>query len=505
MLDPVLLAILFISFAVLVFSIVFFTLRNYYKSRINKIVYNCANNLSNLLKEGEGRFNYVNPDRDTSHFFAELEKVNAELKRNDDKRNEMIKIINSIATNIDLSGMLNDLMPKFLDATNSSCGAFYIANQATGKLELKASLGFSKNIYSDFDIGLGEGFVGAAAVSGEVRILTDIPADTVYIVRSFIGKIKPKAIMVIPVSNQDKLLGVLLLASIYDYTSEKSEIVDIIKYYVGVAINNGITYERTMRLTNELKFQNKLIQNLNEELEKKAEERTVFLNNIVDSIKDYAIYAMDKNGVVLAWNKGAEIILGYKKEEVYGKSIKFIYKDDEAEKVDMRIQAAVEDGRYEESGWRVKKDGSAYFSDMVLFAMRDDNGGLLGFTNVTKDITAIKRAEKELGYEKEFLNILFGDSVQAMLITTPGGIIETANKSAEKLFKTDDLTGKRIFEYFLDSEYLRKNLLDVKNRYGRGEWVCAFKNESRKIKFKVNVLGTDAGGDAKLVTDLAVI
>ena len=108
---------------------------------------------------------------------------------------------------------------------------------------------------------------------------------------------------------------------------------DIIKYYVGVAINNGITYERTMRLTNELKFQNKLIQNLNEELEKKAEERTFFLNNIVDSIKDYAIYAMDKNGIVLAWNKGAEIIMGYKKDEICGKSIKNIYSAEEAEKV----------------------------------------------------------------------------------------------------------------------------------------------------------------------------
>ena len=495
----------FFLFSVVLFAAVYITMRNYYGAKINRIIDNCANNLALLLNEGEEKLNMLNSDRETAYYYSELTRVNHALKRKDENRNEMMRIINSIATNIDLGGMLNDLIPKFLDATNSNCGAFYMANHATNKLELKASLGFSKNIYSDFDLNLGEGFIGTAAINGEVRVLTEIPDDSIYIFRSFLGKFKPKGIMVVPIMNQGQLLGVLLLASIYGYADDKSEIIDIIKYYVGVAVNNGITYEKTTRLTNELKFQNKLIQNLNEELEKKAEERTVFLNSIVDSIMDYAIYAMDKNGIVLAWNKGAEIIMGYMKDEVLGKSIKFIYSEEESAKVDMRIEAAVRDGRHEESGWRAKKDGTSYYSETVLFAMTDETGNLLGFTNVTKDITALKRVERELGHEKEFVKKLFEDSFQAILLTTIDGRIEIANKSGEKLLEAGKLTGNDMCAFFLDGEYLRKNLLDVKNRYGYGEWVCTTKIGRRNIAFKVTVLEGEQGGDARLFIEMTAI
>ena len=499
-----LMAMVFV-FAGMLFAAVGFTIRGYYRAKIERIVGGCANNLSLLLDGGEDKIGMLNPEREAAYYYSELKRVNHELKINDESRNEMVRIINSIATNIDLTGMLNDIIPKFLEATRSNCGAFYMANHATNKLELKASMGFSKNIYSDFDLSLGEGFIGTAASSGEVRILTDIPDDSVYVFRSFLGKVKPKGIMVVPIINREQLLGVLLLASVYGYTDDKSEIIEMIKYYIGVAVNNGITFEKTTRLTNELKFQNKLIQNLNEELEKKAEERTVFLNSIVDSIMDYAIYAMDKNGVVLAWNKGAESIMGYKKEEVYGKSIKYIYSEEDYEKVDMRIESAIRDERYEESGWRVKKDGSAYYSEMVLFAMRDANGNLLGFTNVTKDTTALRRAESELGYEREFVKKMFEDSFQAMLLTSPEGIIEIANKSGEKLFDVDDLVGSDICSMFLDGEYLRKNLLDVKNRYGRGEWACTTTDGARNIAFKVAVLYGSMGAEAKLFIDLTAV
>ena len=498
-------SVFLLIFASAIFLAVFFVLKNICKKKIERIIGNCAGNLKALLSDGDETISMLSSDAEAAFFYSELKRIRNALRKRDDSRNEMVKIISSIATNIDLTSMLADLMPKFLSATNSNCGAFYIANQATGKLELKTSLGFSKNIYSDFDLNIGEGFIGTAALSREIHIMREIPDDTIFIFRSFLGKLKPKGIMAVPVMNQDQLLGVLLFASIYGYSDDISEIIEIIRYYVGIAVNNGIVYEKTLRLTNELKFQNKLIQNLNEELEKKASERTVFLNSIVDSIMDYAIYAMDKNGIVLAWNKGAEIIMGYKKEEIVGKPIKQLYSEEEAERVSALMEATVKNGRCEESGWRVKRDGSSYYSEMTQFAMHDNDGNLLGFTNVTKDITEMKNVETELSREKEFAKKMFKDSFRAMMLTTPEGLIEFANLSCGALFNDDSLAGKDLCALFSDGEYLRRNLLDVKNRYGRGEWVCATKENRQNISFKVAVMEIDgvADNETRLFLDLA--
>lgn len=201
-------------------------------------------------------------------FYNSTRHMQKAFQKREQFYSEIFSILNSAAVNIELDKFLDDFVPKLINSTNSNCGAFYLLNNFTNKLEIKYSNGFSKNIYKEFDIDLNEGFMPN---SKEVKIIRDVPVDTMYIMKTFLGKIKPKSIMTIPVFNEteDQMIGVLVLSSIYNYTEEHVEIINLTKHYIGIAVNNGIIFERSQRLTNELKFQNKLIQDLNEELEAK--------------------------------------------------------------------------------------------------------------------------------------------------------------------------------------------------------------------------------------------
>ena len=103
----------------------------------------------------------------------------------------------------------------------------------------------------------------------EIKIVKDIPNESIFMIKSFLGKIKPKSFLIVPVANDNKLNGILILVSIYNYTDEQIEIIKSIKDYIGIAIKKGMLLERKERLINELQCQNKLIQDLNDALEKK--------------------------------------------------------------------------------------------------------------------------------------------------------------------------------------------------------------------------------------------
>ena len=488
--------IIIIDICILVFA--GFIFHALYRNKVRKIATATTSALQGLLDEAYDVGSIVVQDDDLIPFYEKLKTLSDALHIREENRREVLAIANSIAVNIELSLLLEDLLPKIVRATNSSCAAFYLANHATNKLEIKASIGFSKSIYSEFDLNIGEGIIGS--ITRDVRILTEIPDDSVYIFKTFLGKIKPKSMMVIPITNRDQLVGILALASIYDYVTDQNEIVELIRYYVGISVGNTLTYEQTKRLTNELKFQNTLIQNLNEDLERKVNNRTIFLNSIIDSITDYAIYAFDINNNVVAWNKGAEHILGYLKDEVIGKNVEEITIQDSARlALQDKIDAATSKGRYEESGWRAKKDGTQYFADWLMFPMYNAENGVVGFTVVIKDITYIKNVEKALGYEKEFTHKILEASHEAVVVVSQQGVVEMANKKSEELLESKPLVGLDLCSLFMEPDFLRRHLVDVALRYGKGEWRAFLKKGKKSLRFNVFVMMAAGGGqDSKL-------
>ena len=119
---------------------------------------------------------------------------------------------------------------------------------------------------------------------------------------------------------------------------------------------------------------------------------------MVDSVEEYAIFRLDTEGRVASWNAGAQRISGYREDEIIGEHFSKFYPAEDVErgKPAWELEVVAREGRYQEEGWRVRKDGSRYWANVLITAVRDDDGELLGFSKVTRDLTERNRADAEL-------------------------------------------------------------------------------------------------------------
>lgn len=129
---------------------------------------------------------------------------------------------------------------------------------------------------------------------------------------------------------------------------------------------------------------------------------------LVASVTDYAIYMLDPDGRIASWNLGAERIKGYAAHEIIGQHVSRFYLHEDIERgvPERELRDAVEHGRFEDSGWRLRKDGTKFWANVIITPMRDVAGKLRGFAKVTRDLTERKRAERELNDYTEQLRIL---------------------------------------------------------------------------------------------------
>ena len=119
---------------------------------------------------------------------------------------------------------------------------------------------------------------------------------------------------------------------------------------------------------------------------------------IAESVKDYAIILLNPDGTVASWNAGAERIKGYRAEEIVGKHFACFYTEEDAKagKPEQELRLALEQGRSEEEAKRIRKDGSAFWADVLVTALRREDGSLMGYAKITRDITQRKLAEAEI-------------------------------------------------------------------------------------------------------------
>jgi PAS domain S-box-containing protein len=168
------------------------------------------------------------------------------------------------------------------------------------------------------------------------------------------------------------------------------------------------------------------------------EERTRLL---IEGVQDYAIFLLDPEGTVVSWNAGAERIKGYKAEEVIGKNFSRFYPQEDIDQgrpeAELRIAAA--DGRSETERWRVRKDGSRFWSNLVITAARSPSGVLLGFSEISHDIT--ERKERDAKYRG-----LLEAAPDAMVVVNQVGEIVLLNVQAQKQFgyHSDELVGQQV-------------------------------------------------------------
>jgi len=167
------------------------------------------------------------------------------------------------------------------------------------------------------------------------------------------------------------------------------------------------------------------------------------LHSIVESIGEYAIYMLDREGHVLTWNPGAERIKGYKADEVLGLHYSrfFTHEDVEQGRPAELLRQAIVKNRVEEEGWRVRKDGSRLWANVVITAIHDSSGAVTGFSKITRDVTERKQAQESVIAELSSL-LLVNVDIRKLLGAFTASIRQMVPHDAATLALYDQATGK---------------------------------------------------------------
>jgi PAS domain S-box-containing protein len=162
---------------------------------------------------------------------------------------------------------------------------------------------------------------------------------------------------------------------------------------------------------------------------------------LVEGVQDYAIFTLDPHGKIVSWNAGAERIKGYKADEIIGQNFSRFYLPDDIDqgKPQAELQIAAASGRSEIEHWRARKDGSRFWANVVITSARDSSGTLLGFSEISRDIS--ERKETEAKYRG-----LLEAAPDAMVVVNQRGEIVLLNVQAEKQFgyHRDELLGQKV-------------------------------------------------------------
>ena len=174
---------------------------------------------------------------------------------------------------------------------------------------------------------------------------------------------------------------------------------------------------------------------------------------LVDSVVDYAVFMLTPTGEVASWNEGARRLKGYSTEEVLGRHFSLFYPSEAVERgwPEEELRRAVQDGRLEDEGWRVRKDGSRFWANVVIAPILGNDGQVVGFSKVTRDLTERRRHEQQLQDSERNLRLLI-DSVQdyAIFRLDPRGHVVSWNRGAERIngYQAIDILGRHFSVFY---------------------------------------------------------
>src|SRR5688572_17345259 len=188
---------------------------------------------------------------------------------------------------------------------------------------------------------------------------------------------------------------------------------------------------------------------------------------IVESVNDYAIFMLDREGRILSWNGGAQRLKGYAADEVIGRSFEIFYPQDQIDAGWPRqeLADALRFGRIEDEGWRLRKDGSRFWASVVITALVDAEGRHRGYAKVTRDLSARREHEEQLRRSEERFRLMV-ESVRdyAIFMLDPRGVIVSWNLGAQlmKGYTAEEIIGKHFSVFYpqdkLDEDWPRKEL-----------------------------------------------
>jgi PAS domain S-box-containing protein len=210
---------------------------------------------------------------------------------------------------------------------------------------------------------------------------------------------------------------------------------------------------------------------------RKIVETNELFRLLVQSVKDYAIFMLEPDGRVATWNAGAERLKGYTAEEIIGRHFSVFYPggDARAGRCEHGLEVATREGRFEDEGWRVRKDGTRFWASVIITAVRDGRGALVGFAKVTRDLTERKRADEvRRSVEERFRLLVESVKDYAIFILDPSGRVATWNTGAERIkgYRASEIIGSHFSRFYPEADIRAGKCdmeLEVAAREGRFE------------------------------------
>ena len=178
---------------------------------------------------------------------------------------------------------------------------------------------------------------------------------------------------------------------------------------------------------------------------------------LVEFISDYAIYLLDPDGRVVNWNLGAQRFKGYTADEIVGQNFaKFYSEEERAAGVPKRnLERAAKEGRFEEEGWRYRKDGSRFWASVVIDRIVDPDGRLVGFAKITRDLTERRAQEQALRRsEEQFRLLVKGVTDYALYMLDTHGNVVSWNAGAERIkgYSEAEIVGQHFSRFYSEDE-----------------------------------------------------
>ena len=174
---------------------------------------------------------------------------------------------------------------------------------------------------------------------------------------------------------------------------------------------------------------------------------------LVDSTTDYAIFMLDPDGCVASWNQGARKIKGYERDEIIGRHFSVFYPAEAVARhwPEFELQEAVRLGRFEDEGWRIRKDGTAFWANVVITALRNRDGRLIGFGKVSRDLTERRRAEQELRESEERVRLIIENTLDyGLFMLDTDGRVASWNAGAERIkgYTAEEIIGQHFSVFY---------------------------------------------------------
>ena len=178
---------------------------------------------------------------------------------------------------------------------------------------------------------------------------------------------------------------------------------------------------------------------------------------MAQQVRDYGLFLLDPGGRIISWNTGAHLIKGYEADEIVGRHFSVFYTPDAVARgwPEHELDVAAREGRFEDEGFRVRKDGSRFWANVIITALRDEGGRLVAFSKITRDLTERRRQEDALRQSEERFRLLIEGVVDyAIYMLDPQGMISSWNAGAERIkgYGRDEVLGTHFSRFYSDED-----------------------------------------------------